>query len=98
MKIASFVGTVFTNHVYFNTLRSRQNSRRFTDDNFKTIFLNENFILIQISLKYVSGGPVYNKPALVQIMVWHQSGDKSLSEPMMADFGDAYMRHAASMS
>ena len=62
-KLPHFVGTVFTNHVCFNTLRPRQNGRHFTDNNFKTIFLNENCcMLIQISLKYVSSGPVDNKP------------------------------------
>ena len=28
-------------------------------------------------------GPIYNIPALVQIMVWHRPGNKPLSEPMM---------------
>ena len=28
-------------------------------------------------------GPINNIPALVQIMAWHRSGDKPLSEPMM---------------
>ena len=32
----------------FNTLRPRQNGRRFADDTFKPIFLNEN---IRISIK-----------------------------------------------
>ena len=67
-----------------NTLRPRQNGRRFTDDTFKRIFLNENVrISIKISLKFVPGGPINNNPALVQIMAWRRSGDKPLSEPMM---------------
>ena len=46
-----------------------QNGRHFADDIFRCIFENEKFcILIQISLKFVSTGPIYNKPALVQIM------------------------------
>ena len=28
-------------------------------------------------------------------MVWHQTGDKQLSEPMMALFTEVYMRHLA---
>ena len=37
-----------------NTLRPRQNGRRFADDTFKRIFLNENArISIKISLKFV---------------------------------------------
>ena len=67
-----------------NTLRPRQNGRRFADDMFKRIFLNENVrILIKISLKFVPKGPINNIPALVQIMAWRRSGDKPLSEPMM---------------
>ena len=67
-----------------NTLRPRQNGRRFADDTFKRIFVNENVrILIKISLKFVPKGPINNNPALVQIMAWRRSGDKPLSEPMM---------------
>ena len=80
-----------------NTLRPRQDGRRFADDTFKHIFLNENVrILIKISLKLVPKCPINNIPALVQIMDWRRSGDKPLSEPMM--FTDAYIRHSASMS
>ena len=36
------------------------------DDIFRSIFMNENFcILINISLKFISKGPIDNKPALV---------------------------------
>ena len=52
---------------------------------FKCIFLNENSsILISIPLKFVSMSQIDNKLALVQIMAWRQTGDKLLSEPMMA--------------
>ena len=68
-----------------NKLRPRQNGRRFADDVFKCIFLNENvWILITISLKFISIVPVNNIPALVRVMAWRRSGDKPLSEPMMA--------------
>ena len=67
-----------------NTLRPRQNGRRFADDTFKRIFLNDNVrISIKISLKFVPKGPIDNIPSLVQIMAWRRSGDKPLSEPMM---------------
>ena len=47
------------------------------DSNFKCIFLNENHrIPIWISLKFVLRSPVDNKPALVQVMAWRQTGDK----------------------
>ena len=61
---------------------------------FNCIFLNENDrILIQISLKYVPRNRINNKPALGQVMAWHQIGDKPLPEPMMTQSIDAYMRH-----
>ena len=67
-----------------NILRPGQNSRRFTDDTFKRIFLNGNArISIEISLKFDPKGPINNNPALAQIMAWRRSGDESLSEPMM---------------
>ena len=67
-----------------NTLRPRQNGRHFTDDIFEYIFLNENvWILIKISLKCIPSVWIINIPAWLQIMVWHQSGHKPLSEPMM---------------
>ena len=66
------------------TLRPRQNGRRFADDTFKRIFLNENVrISIKISLKFVLKGPINNNPAVVQIMAWRRSGDKPLSELLM---------------
>ena len=67
-----------------NTLRPRQNGRRFPDDILKWIFFNENVLIsIEISLKFVPKGQINNIPALVQIMAWRRSGDKPLSEPMM---------------
>ena len=67
-----------------NTLRTRQNGRRFADDTFKRIFVNKNVrIFIEISLKFVPKVPINNIPALVQILAWRRSGDKPLSEPMM---------------
>ena len=68
----------------FNTLRPRQNGRRFADDTFKRIFLNENVrISIKISLKFVPKGPITNNSSLVRIMAWRRPGDKPLSETMM---------------
>ena len=68
----------------FNTLRPRQNGSHFVDDIFKCIFLIENvWILIKFSQKFVPKGPINNIPALVQIMAWRRWGDKPLSEPMM---------------
>ena len=44
----------------------RQNGRRFADDVFNCIFVNEKFcILINISLKFVPKSPIDNNPAMV---------------------------------
>ena len=60
--------------------------------------MNEKFyILIKISLKFVPKGRVDNNPALVKIMTWCRIGDKPLSEPMLTQFTDAYMRRYAEM-
>ena len=57
-------------------------------------FMNEHFfILIQISQRFVPKVPIGNKSVLVQAMAWHQTGDKPLPEPMLAQFTDAYMWH-----
>ena len=67
-----------------NTLRPRQNGRHFADNIFKCIFLNKNVrISLTISLKFIPEVRINNIPALVQIMAWRRSGDKSLTKPMM---------------
>ena len=82
-----------------NTLRPRQNGLHFPDDIFKCNFLDAKiYILIRISLKFVPNDPISNIPTQVQIMAWRRSGDKPLSEPMMAWITDTYMRHSATMS
>ena len=64
------------------------------DDNFKCIFLNENYrISLQISLK-VPRSPVDKKAALVQVMAWDWTGDKPLPEPMLTHFTDTRGRWA----
>ena len=56
--------------------------------------MNEKFhILIQISLKFVLNIPIDSKSAMVQVMAWRRTGDKPLTEPMVAEFTDAYMQH-----
>ena len=53
--------------------------------------LSEYHILIKNSLQFVAKYPTSNMPILVLIMAWFGSGDKPLSEPMMAWFTDALM-------
>ena len=77
------------------TLRLRQSGRHFADDISKITFLYEICcILIKISMKFFTRGPINMKSASVQITAWHKTDDKPLSEPMMANF----MPHLASMS
>ena len=64
------------------------------DNIFKHIFLNDNIrISIQISLKFVPKGLIDDKSALVQVMAWHQTGDKPLPEAMKTQFADTCMWH-----
>ena len=56
------------------------------------------YFFIQISLSFVTYGPINNIPALLQIMAWRQSGAKPLSEPMLTQFTDTYMQHLGDMS
>ena len=52
---------------------------------FKFIFFCENcYILIKISLEFISRTPIKNKPTLNQVMARYWTIDKSLSKPMMA--------------
>ena len=45
-----------------------------------SLYWKKIVLFIQISLKIVSKGPIYNKPALVQIMAWRWVGNKPLSD------------------
>ena len=64
-----------------------QNCSHFTDNILKCIYLNKNFcILIRNSLKFVPRSSVDNKSAWVQVMAWHQTGDKLLPEPMLTQW------------
>ena len=50
-----------------------------------------------ISLKFVPKSPINNIPALVQIIAWHWSGDKPLSEQMLTQFIGACIQHKGEM-
>ena len=86
-------------HVKYWHVLTRQNGRHFTDDILKCISVNGTYnILIRISLKFVSKGPINNILALFQMMAWRRSGDKSWSETMLTQFTDAYMRQLWQLS
>ena len=55
-------------------------------------------ISIRISLKFVHESPISHYQALVQVMAWHQIGNKPLPEPMLIQFTDAYAQHWGEMS
>ena len=75
-----------------NTMRLRQNGRHFPDDILKCIFLNDYvWISIKISLKFVPKGSFNNIPALLQIMAWHQPGNKPLYNQWWFDFWRIYV-------
>ena len=81
----------------FSVTVIRQNGhqlfRRHFQTDLKKIKLFE-FRRIKISLKCVPKIPLSNKP----IMAWRRIDDKPLSEPIMAQFTDTYMRHLVAMS
>ena len=85
---------------HINTSRPRQIGRHFPDNIFKCISWMKiyTFRLRFQWIKFVPQGPINNIPGLVQIMAWRLTGDKPLSETILALVGDAYMRHSASMS
>ena len=82
---SSYNDNVYIHPWSINTLRPRQNGRHFPDDIFRCIFMNENACISNTSwLKFVPRDPIDNNTALVQIMAWRRTGDKPLSEPIMA--------------
>ena len=71
------------NKITINRLTPRQTGRHFPDDIFKCIFNKNAWILITISLKFFTGCPINNIPALVKIKAWRCPRDKPLFEQMM---------------
>ena len=60
--------------------------------------LNKNiWISIKIWLKIVPKDAVEINSALLSVMAWHRAVDKPLSEPVIAQYIDAYMRHSVSI-
>ena len=73
----------------FNSSPPSLNGRLFADNIFECIFMNEKFC---ISI-HIPRDLIDNNSVLVQVMAWHQTGDKPWPEPMLTQFTDAYMRH-----
>ena len=69
------------------------------DDLFRCNSVNENVLIaIKASLNFAPNGPINNIPTLVQKMVWCGPGNKPLSEQIVTQFTDAYMRHQEEMA
>ena len=70
----------------FIHLRPERNGYQFHEfaDVFKLFFMYGNCcILIQISHTFVPLDPIYNKSSLFLVMVWHQTENEPLPEPML---------------
>ena len=82
-----------------NTLRPWQNGRHLPDDILKCTYWMKicQFRLI-FHWSFSSRGPINNIPALAQIMAWRRIGDKTLSEPILTQITEAYMRYLGEMS
>ena len=65
---------------YKYTMKPRQNCCHFTMTKSNSLYCKKIVSFIQISLKIVSKGPIYNKPALVYVMAWCWVGNKPLSD------------------
>ena len=73
-----------TGFINANTLSMEQNGSHFVEDIFKFFFLfyESCRISIQVPLKFVPNCTSNNNPALIQVMDWHRTGEKLLSEPI----------------
>ena len=79
---------------YVNSMVPRQKGRHFADDISKRIFLYENFpISNKTSSKYVAWDLIDNKPAFVQTVALHWTGDTPLSVLMKIKLTDANITH-----
>ena len=62
-----------------------KNGRHFADNIFKYILFNMNCCIVpQISMTFAPAGVIISEYALASIIICCQTGDKPLSEPMMA--------------
>ena len=85
---------MYVSDISFNTLRPRLTYHHLQTTFSNAFVLNENiWIKIEIPLRFVPKGPLDNYPALVLIMPWRRITDKPLSEPVLTQSTNAYMRH-----
>ena len=61
--------------------------------------MNENdYIVNQVSLRFVPEGPTDSTLSLVRVMAWHRKVAKPLPEAVINLLNDAYMCHWALMT
>ena len=66
---------------------------------FQMHFFNENWcVLIGILLKFVPYGSINIMSVLVQVMAWHLTGTKPLTDPMLTHIYDGIWCHYTSVS
>ena len=75
-------------HIFAGT-KWPQFCRRHLQMNFS--WMKTLVFFIRISLEFVYGGSVDNMLAMVQIMAWWRTGDKSLYQPIVTQFAEANM-------
>ena len=68
----------------YKEIEAEMNCRPFYRRHFKCIMLNEISFIIQIPLNIFPKGSIDNNSAFVEIMAWHRTSDRPLSEPNMA--------------
>ena len=65
---------------------------------YKCFYVTVNYyILIQISSKFVLNDTIDNNSGLIQVMAWHQAGNKPLPEPMLTKLKYVW-RHMAAVT
>ena len=69
-----------------------QDGYHFADYILKLISFDKNCCI------WFTMSPINNKPSMVLVKTWRQSGDKPLSKHRVAYITDTYMRHSATMS
>ena len=57
------------------------------------LWMKSFVFFIQISQKFVPDSELNNNPVLAQVMAWRRTCPKPISQPMVTQFTDAYMRH-----
>ena len=83
-----------------STRRDQDKMATFCRRNFATHFRRRKCLYLVTCFTEIcpqAKGIINNNLALAQIIAWHQTDDRSLSDRMMLLYADAYTRHSAKM-